>query len=77
MPFWSIWPLLKRLALAPFKRSLTPMIAGGRPHSYNGDERVRNPDIGNAEPKQAEQRHAPEGSIVRFWSVPLFFNRPG
>jgi hypothetical protein len=77
MPFWSIWPLLKRLALAPFKRSLTPMIAGGRPHSYNEVWQGRNPDVGNAELKQEEQRHAPEGSIIQFWSVPYFLIAPG
>ena len=26
MPFLSNWPLLKRLALAPFRRSLTPIL---------------------------------------------------
>ena len=28
-------------------------------------------------PKRAYQSHVPEGSVVRFWSLPLFFTGPG
>ena len=40
MPFWSNWPLLKRLALAPFKRSLTG-VSGGRITSLIAYEQVK------------------------------------
>ena len=61
-----------------------PMIADGRSDSYNDRVRIRNSDIQNQpnfvgfpNQKQAEQTHAPKGSIVRAWSVLLLTTRPG
>ena len=37
------------------------MIAGTRSDSYNDPDRIRDPDIGNADSNQAEQWHAHQG----------------